>query len=126
MIVVRGEHVARFVGEKVGRSIYPPYEAVGLEKDGEVVAGVIFNSFTGSDVHATIAGQGWTRGFLADIGDYLFNKLKVARVTAITEQPNVVRLAERLGGKVEGRLRDQFGPGRDGYVVGILKSEWKF
>lgn len=47
-------------------------------------------------------------------------------MTAITEQPKIVRIGERLGGQVEGCLRNHFGPMRDGYVIGILKNEYRF
>jgi RimJ/RimL family protein N-acetyltransferase len=47
-------------------------------------------------------------------------------MTVTTEQEAVATLAERFGGKREGVLRDQFGEGRDGIVLGILRREWKF
>lgn len=126
MIVVTDERVARFVGERVGQVIVPPFTAMGLEKAGEIIAGVVFNHFEGFDVHVTIAGHGWTKGFLADVGQYVFDQLKCLRITVITEQPKVIRIAEKLGGEIEGRLRNHFGPGRDGYIIGILKSEYRF
>ena len=83
---------------------------------------VIYLDFDGQ----TVAGTSWTKGFLAEVGHYVFSKLNCQRITVITEQPKVVRIAERLGGNVEGLLRNQFGEGRDGYIVGILRNEWKF
>lgn len=126
MKIVDDARVARFVGERVGATVYPPFTAMGIERDGEVVGGVVFNCFTRNDVHVTIAGHGWTKGFLADVGHYVFDSLKCVRMTAITEQPAVVRIAERLGGEVEGLMRNHFGPDRDAYVVGILREDWKF
>lgn len=38
----------------------------------------------------------------------------------------VVQFAKRLGGRVKGVMRDQFGPGRAGVLIGILKHEWRF
>jgi RimJ/RimL family protein N-acetyltransferase len=125
-MIVTDERVARFVGERVDSIIVPPFTAMGIERNGEVVTGIIFNHFTGPDVHMTIAGKWWPRGFLADIGHYAFDRLKCIRMTAITEQPRVVRMAERLGGKVEGLMRNHFGEGRDGYVIGFLKQDWKY
>lgn len=89
-----------------------------------MVSGIVFNTYTRSDVHVTAAGSIWPRGFVRDAGRYVFGKLGCCRATFTTEQPKVVALVERLGGKVEGRLRDHFGPGRDGIVVGILKQDW--
>lgn len=125
-MIVSDDRVAPFVARECGVQIVPPYTAIGIEQSGEIVAGVVFNHWTGSDVHMTAAGSGWTKGFLADIGDYVFNKLNCSRMTAITEQQKVVRLSERLGGEVEGILRDQFGPSRPGYMIGFLKADWRW
>ena len=123
---VTDERVARFVSEHIGRGLCPPFQGLGLEKDGEIIAGVIFNCFEGRDVHVTIAGRGWTKGFLADVGDYVFRQLRCARLTALTEHPQIVSFGERLGGQVEGLLRDHFGQGRDAFVIGILKHDYRF
>lgn len=126
MRIVDDERVAKFVGERVGRIIFPPFTSIGIERDGEIVGGAVFNCFTGNDIHVTIAGTGFTKGFLAEVGDYVFAKLGCGRLTAITEQPSVVRIAERLGGQVEGLMRDHFGQDQPAYVIGILKSEYRY
>lgn len=100
--------------------------AVGIEKRGEVVAGALFNHFEGADVHVTIAGKGWTPSFVRAVGTYVYDQLGCERMTAVTACERVARYAERLGGKVEGRLRSHFGPGKDGILVGILRGEWKY
>lgn len=124
--IVADDRVIAFVSSTLGASFVPPFTCMGIEKDGEIIAGVVLNVFEGADVHVSVAGSGWTRGFLADFGNYVFDQLKCERVTAITEQPKVVRLAERLGGVVEGAMRNHFGSGRDAYIVGILKSDYRF
>lgn len=126
MKIVDDERVARFVGERVGRVIVPPFTVMGIERNGEIVAGVIFNHYEVTDVHVTIAGRGWTRGFLAEVGHYVFGALRCERITVVTEQPEVVRIAERLGGEIEGLMRNHFGQGRDGIVLGILKTDYRY
>lgn len=126
MQIVTDDRVARFVAQRCGVIINPPYTLMGIESQGQLIGGVVFNHFTGADIHMTAAGRGWTKGFLADVGQYLFGTLKCLRVTVITEQPAVVRLSERLGGQVEGLLRNHFGPDRNAFVVGILKQDWKY
>jgi RimJ/RimL family protein N-acetyltransferase len=118
--------VSEFVSEKAGVLFHPPFTCMGIEKDGEIIAGVVFNMFEGADIHVSAAGKGWTRGFLADVGEYVFNVLGCERITAVTEQHEIVRFAERLGGQVEGCLRSHFGKGRDAFVVGILREEYRF
>lgn len=125
-MIVTDERVPAFVSALVGKRFVPPFTAMGVERDGEVVGGVVFNVFEGADLHVTVAGRGFNRGFLADVGAYVFQQLGCERMTVLTEQPRIVRIAERLGGQLEGLLRNHFGPGRDGFLVGILREEYKY
>lgn len=118
--------MAAFVSGRLGFGLCPPFTAMGLERDGEIVAGVLFNHFEGADIHVGIVGTGWTREFIRAVGQYVFGQLGCERMTAITADPEVARYAVRLGGKVEGCLRSHFGPGKDAIVAGILRSEWRF
>lgn len=120
------EQVIRFVSENLGIGVFPPFTAMGMERDGQVTAGVVFNCFTGSNIEVTVAGHGWTRSFLREVGEYVFRQIGCIRMTFTTEQEAVARLAERLGGKREGEKRDFYGPGRNGLIIGILKSEYRF
>lgn len=99
---------------------------MGIERGGEITAGVIFHCYEGAAVHITVAGKGWTLGFMRAVGRYAYDQLACERMTVTTEQPEVIALAQRLGGQVEGVLRSQFGPGRDATIVGILKAEYRF
>jgi RimJ/RimL family protein N-acetyltransferase len=119
------DEVARFVGERCSTIICPPYTAIGLERDGEIVAGVVFNNFTRHDVHVTVAGERFTRGFLRAVGAYVFRQLGCLRMTITTEQERVIDYAKRLGAQTEGRTRNHFGQGRHGIVLGILREDWK-
>lgn len=125
-MIVANERVARFVSERLSMGLCPPYTTMGIERDGEIAGGVIFNCFEGANVHITVAGVGWTRGFLQAVGGYVFGQLGCERMTATTEQPAVVALACRLGGKVEGVMRNHFGPNRNATIVGILRDDWKY
>lgn len=125
-MIVAGEAPARFVSDHLGFGLCPPYAAMGIERDGEIAAGVIFHCFEGPNVHVTVAGKGWTRSFLEAVGDYVFGRLGCERMTVTTEHEAVSNLACRLGGEVEGRLRNQFGKGRDGIVIGILRDDWPY
>lgn len=125
MIVV-GERVALFVSERLGITLCPPYTTMGIERRGEIVAGVIFHCYETYGVHVTAAGSGWTPGFIKAVGAYVFGQLGCIRITVTTPDVEVARYAERLGGQVEGLMRDQFGEGRDGWIVGVLKSEWRY
>nr|WP_223216509.1 GNAT family protein [Rhizobium mesosinicum] len=114
------------VSRLVGKAFVAPFTAMGIERDGEVIGGVVFNVFEGTDLHVTVAGRGFNRSFLADLGAYVFQQLGCERMTVLTEQVRIVRIAEKLGGEIEGLLRNHFGRDRDAYLVGILKDDWKY
>lgn len=123
-MIVADERCAKFVSERLGVAFCPPYTAMGIERDGEIAGAVLFNHFEGADVHVSVAGEGWSRSFLRAVGTYVFDTLGCERMTAVTADEVTATFAERLGGQYEGRLRSHFGPGKDGFVCGILKSEW--
>ena len=123
-MIVTDDRVARFVGAQIDSIIYPPFTCMGIERNGEIIAGVVFNCFRGADIEVSVAGQGWTRGFIKAVGEYVFGQLGCVRMQIITEQEKVAAIAERLGGKREGVLRNKYGRGRDGILVGILEKEY--
>lgn len=125
-MIVSDDRVAKFVSARTGKAFCPPFVCMGMERNGEVVGGVLMNHFEGNDIHVSVAGSGWTRGFLKAVGDYVFDQLGCERMTAITADEVTATFVERLGGQHEGVLRNHFGPGVDGIIGGILKAEWPY
>ena len=125
-MIVTDERVARFVGEKCSTIIYPPFTAMGVERNGEIIAGVVFNCYTGNDIAVTVAGGPFTRGFITAVGQYVFEQIGCLRMSITTEQPNVIEIAHRLGAQTEGLKRNHFGKGRDGTVLGLLREDWNY
>jgi hypothetical protein len=127
-LIVTDLRVAQFVADRVGyQCFYPPFTCMGLERDGRIVAGVVFNCFTGNDIAVTVAGErgAFTRHFIKEVGRYVYETNGCGRMSITTEQPKIVALAKRLGAQTEGRKRHLFGKGRHGVVLGILKEEWR-
>jgi len=125
-MIVADERVAHFVSGSLNAGFCPPWTAMGIERGGAIVAGVVFNCFEGPDVHVSAAGTGWTRAFLREVGRYVFDTLGCQRMTMVTESEAVAGLALRLGGLIEGRMRNHFGAGRDGVLIGILRDDWRY
>lgn len=118
--------IPAFLERHLGVAFFPPFTTMGIEKDGEIIGGVLFNIYTGHDIHVSLAGSGWTRSFLRYVGQYLYDQLCVERFTAITEKQNVVDIVYRLGGRKEGVIRNHFGFGRDGIILGVLRDEYRY
>lgn len=127
-MIVTGENVAAYVASRLETNFYPPFTALGVARDGAVVAGIVFNCWTGPDVQLTIAAEpgAMSRRFLRRVGLYITKELGCVRATIETEQPSVVDMVERMGGEVEGVKRNLFGEGRDGVVMGVLKKDFRW
>ena len=106
--------------------------AVGWEKNGSIVASVIFDHYQPPSISAHIASDGskaWcSRAFLRDIFYYPFHQLTCKRITAPMSVNNTVARAfvEKLGFVQEGVLRKAWPDGSDEVVYGLLKEDCKW
>lgn len=107
------------------------YEAIGLVRDGEIIAATIYNHYTGPNVMTSIAGapgRRWmTRAYLGAIFRYPFLQLRVRRITALVETCNSDsrRLVEHMGFTVEGLMRHA-AVDDDLLVYGMLRQDCRF
>ena len=82
------ERVGRWVAKTAGWYWTPSRgTAIGLEKDGNLIAGVVFEDYRGTNCTIHLAGiprSGWivNRLFLKAIRDYIYRNLKCTRLTA--------------------------------------------
>jgi RimJ/RimL family protein N-acetyltransferase len=127
-VIVVGADVIAFVALLTGQQFEPPTTAIGRTDDeGQIVAGIVFNCWTGPDIELTVAALpgGVSRALLRRAAAYVFDEHGCIRASFTTESQEVVDLALRLGAQTEGRKRHLFGPGRDGVILGILREDWK-
>lgn len=108
--------VLEFVQKYVPLAFVSNMTAVGLERDGELIAGVIYEGFNGHNVwmHCAIPGR-LTREFLHYCFEYPFLELGCKRVSGYVEASNAKarRFDEHLGFKPEARLRGAASDGGD-------------
>lgn len=125
---ISDNRVRAFVVSKTGLVLSQSYTQLGILQRDEVTAGFIFTHFSGHDISVSMAASpgSLTKIFLTRLGHYAYGELGCARVSVLTEQPRVIKLALRLGAQIEGFKRDAFGPGRGATLLGILAADWKF
>jgi RimJ/RimL family protein N-acetyltransferase len=119
MIVV-GHHVGHWVCAQLG-SIYNEQLSVafGMERDGELIAGVIFDGYNGGSIHMHVAGKGghWmTREYARVVFSYAFDEAKVHKILGFVDSENLKarRYDEHLGFVKEAVIE---GAGRHGDLI---------
>ena len=112
------ERVSKFVLERVPGDPDPIGAAIGMERGGELVGGVVFTKWSGPNVEIHAAGdtrKRWlTHEFLRAIFAFSFLQLGCSRVTAPVLSGNSasLRLCLHVGFEREARLKGIM-PGED-------------
>jgi RimJ/RimL family protein N-acetyltransferase len=107
------------------------YETIGLEQDGDLIAVVLYNIYSGADIAmhvAAVDGSRWmTRSYLRAVFRYPFVQLGVRRVSGFVPASNAqaIRFNEHLGFKREGLMREALWDD-DVIVFGMLRQECKY
>lgn len=107
------------------------YQALGVERDGELIAAVVYTLMTECDISMHVAampGKRWlSRAFLELAFQYPFTQLGLRRVSAFVPSTNAaaLNLNKHLGFVEEGRMRDAVTDG-DVIVLGMLKKECRW
>lgn len=131
LVYGQDRRVAEWVMKKAPHADYlADYVAIGLEEDGSLVAGVVYNEYRGNSIHVSIASSHpkWAnRKTLFAFFAYPFLQLKVKRLTAYTgkSMASVRKFLERLGFVMEGTMRQGF-VDDDCVIYGMLKDECRW
>lgn len=127
-MIVTDARAIELIEGLTGNRFAPPYTVIGDETGGEVTAAMAFTTWTGPDVLVSVAARKGrlSRTLIKAAGDYVFRQLDCCRATLITESTRVRDYGIRLGAADEGRCRNQFGIGRDGYRIAFHRDQWRF
>jgi RimJ/RimL family protein N-acetyltransferase len=105
---------------------------LGVEQDGELIAGVVFEGYTGSSISmhvAALEGKNWlSKEFLFRVFAYPFLQLECNRVTGLVRVDNskAQKFDEHLGFVKEGIMRKGATDGTDYIIYGMLKEECRW
>ncbi|GAA0696389.1 GNAT family N-acetyltransferase [Dyella marensis] len=128
------ERVAAWVTERIPDMVIEAgtYQAIGIVDDSEnLIAGVIYNHYTGSDISMHVAaehGRLWAKPeILHGLFAFPFNQLNCRRVTGFVDSTNLHTLSfdQKLGFRIEGRLRDAT-PHGDMFILGMTRKECRW
>lgn len=121
--------VLRFVQQHVPLSACANMTAIGLERDGELVAGVIYEGYNGHNVwmHVAIPGR-ITKAYLRYCFHYPFVELGCTRLSGYVEASNAQarRFDEHLGFKQEAVLRGAASDGGDVILYRMTREDCRY
>ena len=102
--------------------------SIGLKKNGEFVAGVIYENWHGKSITCHIAVTGRiTPAYLGAIFNYPFNVCKVGKIIVPVSSANItsIKFVEKMGFQEEARIKDAMQDG-DMVILTMPKERCKY
>jgi RimJ/RimL family protein N-acetyltransferase len=125
------EHVGTWVCERTGGK-YSSVDsaAIGLERNGSLIAGVLFDHYNGRSIAMHVAADGphWlNRAYLKACFAYPFIQLGVEKILGLVDSMNVAarRFDEHLGFVLEATIRDA-APHGDLLIYSMTADQCRF
>ena len=108
--IVQGAEIGAWVADRIAGEFYSETSsAIGLEKDGVIVAGVIYENWNRASIFCHIAIEGrMTKAYLKAIFDYPFTvcECKKIIVPVVSNHAKSIKLVTKMGFTEEARLKD--------------------
>jgi hypothetical protein len=107
--LVTGPEAGLWVATQIDGCYVPGTTAIGLKRDDQFSAGVLYEQWNGRSLVAHIAVKGrMTPAFLAAIFDYPFNVCGAHKIICPIPSDNFasITLARKMGFRQEGRIKD--------------------
>jgi hypothetical protein len=114
--------VSEWVAQQVGHiGSWGEYYAIGIEADGQIVAGVVINNYNGANATCHIAISKRTKLLVElfyHVCNYAFNYCKLKRLTGMvpSNEPHILAFDKHLGFEEEFVMKDG-APGADMHVL---------
>lgn len=121
-VTSQGVSLVRSAGQK----------GIGVERDGELIGGVIYDDYNGSNIWMHVAGTDgirWaTKSFVQAVFRYPFIQLGCKRISGWVEQSNekARKLDEHLGFKREAILKGAAQDGGDVFIYCMTREDCRF
>lgn len=108
-MIVQGVPVGEWVSAHFNAGYAPNIQqAIGLELQGQIRAGVIFENWNQRSIVCHIAATRLSWEFLHAIADYAYNRCGVHKIIAPVDSDNqrAIRAVGKMGFMLEAKLRD--------------------
>jgi len=127
--IVAGDAVGHWVAERVaGKYFVEGSQAIGLERDGEIIAGVIYENWNGASIvcHIAIERQ-MTKRYLKAIFTYPFEVCQVKKIIVPVSSTHAksLKLVTKMGFVEEARVKDA-APDGDIIFLTLAREKCRF
>ena len=97
-----------------------------INADHKILSALAFHNWHGVDIEISVVPRPVPRSLLRAAYRYVVGQLGCSRVTFKFRADNTksINAAQRLGGKLEGRIRRFYPDGCDQLIFGILKEDY--
>jgi len=122
--IVQGAEVGAWVADRIAGKFYSETSsAIGLEKNGVMIAGVIYENWNRASIFCHIAIEGrMTKAYLKAIFDYPFNVCNVKKiiVPVVSNHVKSIKLVANMGFTEEARIVDG---SQDGDIIFLTMTK---
>lgn len=130
-MIVIGEAVCHWVADRTTNTYYPGSGVgIGIERDGKITAGVLFDGYCGRSVQIHVAlepGTQMSREWFYALFDYAFNQLKVNKIIGVVDSTNTAALRfDKHMGFVEEAVIADAGKHGDMHILTMTRQQCRF
>jgi RimJ/RimL family protein N-acetyltransferase len=124
--IVQGDSVGAWVAQQTTGSYHCNSAAIGLEREGQIVAGVIYENFLNTTINCHIVIDGKiNKKFISAIFNYPFIVCNVEKIIVLVTEDNKksIKLVKNMGFTEEARITRSNG---DMIYFTLLRNNCKF
>jgi RimJ/RimL family protein N-acetyltransferase len=121
------DYLKTWVAKQIGIDGFGPSVAIGVQRDGEIIAAAVYHDLRQGQIEASIAATSrrWaSRSVLHTLFTYPFYQVGANRLLVQCSEANdkTMKIVRQLGFTEEGRLRQLYAP-HDAVLWGMLRKE---
>ena len=127
--IVSGPHVGAWVTAQTEGAFDPNRSvAIGLERDGKLVAGTVYENWNGRSVVCHIAWQRVTPAYMAAVYDYAYNVAGVDKIIGpiSSNHTRALALVSKMGFSEEARIKDAAHDSGDIVLMTLTPDKCRF
>ena len=129
-MIITGDAVCHYVSRKTSGEYFGGGVGFGIEKNGQIVCGVMFENFTGRSMQIHVAKEPdarMSKTWLKALFGFAFLRCKVNKIIGVIDSENSesLRFTRHIGFTDEAFIKDA-GPNGDFYILTMTRQQCRF